>query len=101
LEKELSRDPRNRWLVRIALRIMAGPRSEIELENTMLGTVPVLVSHFFLAPGWRFKRAEFQLKTGNAADQAALPLPRGLGFLRPVVAVPVWLLRRMRLRQTG
>jgi hypothetical protein len=99
LEQELRSDLKTRWLVRVAFRVMAGPRGETELDETLLGTVPTLLSHFFLDRGLSFKRKEMSLKIGNAADRTAAPLHPMLSFLQPVMAIPVWLLRRSRMRQ--
>ena len=82
--------------VRIALGAMAGRTGEIELDDTVLGTVPIHLSHFLLAPGWRYKAAEVRRKSLSHHDRATMPLPRPLHFLYPLLVVPSWLWRRFR-----
>lgn len=96
LEAELREERKNLWLVRVALRAMAGTHEAEELDDTMFGTVPIHVSHFLLAHGWRYKAAEVRRKALSAHDRAMLPLPRGLHFLYPLLLVPSWLWRRAR-----
>lgn len=96
LAAELRADPSTRRLVRIALRVMAGRHAETELDDTVLGTVPIHLSHFLLAPGWRYKSSEIRRKSRSHHDQAMIPLPRLLRFLYPLLLVPSWLWRRVR-----
>lgn len=93
LKAALERDPVNRWLVRVAIRAMDG-RGEVELDDTLLGTLPIHLSHFALARGWRYKAGELARKLQSPYDQATLPLPRPLRFLYPIMLVPRWLWRR-------
>lgn len=90
---ELRADRVARWLVGVALRAMSG---EKELDDTVLGTVPIHLSHFTLGRGWRFKTAELARKLSNHEDQARIALPRPLRFLYPVISVPSWVIRRAR-----
>lgn len=96
LSAELKADASTQQLVRIALGTMAGRHAETELDDTVLGTVPIHLSHFLLAPGWRYKMSEIRRKSLSHHDRAALPLPRPLHFLYPLVVVPSWLWRRLR-----
>jgi hypothetical protein len=93
---ELNRDAGTRRLVRIALRAMAGRHSETELDDTVLGTVPIHLSHFLLAAGWRYKASEARRKSLSHQDRATIPLPRPLHFLYPLLLMPSWLWRRLR-----
>jgi hypothetical protein len=94
LLKELSSDAATRWLVRVALRSMAG---ETELDATVLGTIPIHLSHFLLARGPRYKLAELKRKSGGR-PAAAGSMPRFLRWFGPLVAVPLWLRTRARER---
>ena len=94
LLKELSSDAPTRWLVRVALRSMA---RETELDATVLGTIPIHLSHFFLARGPRYKLAELKRKSGGRPN-AAGSVPRFLRWFGPLVAVPLWLRTRARER---
>ena len=96
LAAELRSDPAVRYLVRIALSAMAGRNAETELDDTVFGTVPIHLSHFLLASGWRYKLSEVRRKTASHQDRSAGLLPRGLHFLYPLLAVPSWLWRRVR-----
>jgi hypothetical protein len=96
LSAELAKDFGTRWLTGVALRTMAGSHSETELEDTVLGTVPIHLSHFLLAPGWRYKASEARRKSVSHHDRSALRLPRLLHFLYPVLLLPNWLWRRAR-----
>jgi hypothetical protein len=96
LAAELDADPVNGRLVRIALRVMGGRHAETELDDTVLGTVPIHVSHFLLAPGWRHKAGEMRRKSVNRQDRSTLALPAPLRFLYLLLLVPSWLWRRVR-----
>jgi hypothetical protein len=97
LERELRRDRQVRWLVNQANRVMIGTPDEAELEQQLLGTVPILLGHFLLARGWRYKLAEARLKLGNAPDRLAMPRP--LRPFYPLLVVPAWLWRRAKLKR--
>jgi hypothetical protein len=96
LESELRGDWQVRRLVRLATRVMTGGGDGAELDEGLFATVPILLGHFLIAPGWRFKLAEARLKLGNAFDRTALPRP--LRPFYPLFVVPAWLLRRSRLK---
>lgn len=96
LSAELKADGSTQRLVRIALGAMAGRHAETELDDTVLGTVPIHLSHFLVAPGWRYKMSEIRRKSLSHHDRAAIPLPRLLHFLYPLLVVPSWLWRRVR-----
>ena len=96
LSAELHSDRVTRRLVQIALRAMGGRYVEKELDDTVLGTVPIHLSHFLLAPGWRYKVSEVRRKSLSHHDRATIPLPRPLHFLYPLLLLPSWLWRRAR-----
>ena len=96
LSAELRSDATTRRLVRIALGTMAGRHVGTELDDTVLGTVPIHLSHFLLAPGWRYKVSELQRKSLSPHDRATIALPRPLYFLYPLLVLPSWLWRRIR-----
>lgn len=94
LAAELRSDRMNRWLVAIALRKLAGRTLTAELDEKLLGTGTIHLMQFALLPGLRFKYAELRRQLVNPADRIAVPLPKALGFLYPLVA----LARRLTLR---
>ena len=71
LDRELRRDPLLRALVRAALGSMTRGGPATELDRLVLGTVPIHVSHFFLARGWRYKWSEAARKLGGGGSVAA------------------------------
>lgn len=91
---ELRSDAVNRWLLAVALRKLAGRTLTAELEETRLGTATIHLMQFALLPGLRFKLAELRRQLVDPSDRLAVPLPRGLGFLYPLVAIS----RRLGLR---
>jgi hypothetical protein len=98
LLEELRSDAPTRWLVRVALRSMAGARGERELDETVLGTVPIHFSHFLLKRGGQYKIAELKRKSAGRPTAPRPALPRYLRFLHPLIAVPLWLRSRARER---
>jgi hypothetical protein len=98
LKAELEADAKTRWLVRVALGMMAGKHVKTELDDTVLGTLPIHLSHFLLGRGWRYKAAELKRKSLSPYDQATIPLPRPLAFLYPLLLVPSWIWRRATSR---
>ena len=94
---ELRSDRINRWLLAIGLRKLAGRTLTAELGDRLLGTGTVHLMQFALLPGLRFKYAELGRQLVNPADRIAVPLPRGLSFLYPLVALS----RRLGLRHRG
>lgn len=101
LRRELERDRATRWLVGVALKTMAGKYADVEYDESMLGTVPIQLSHFAFMPGWRYKSAELGRKLGSPHDRMLVPLPRALHFLYPLLLVPLWLWRRRAAARQG
>ena len=98
LVRELEADFATRWLVRIAMRSMAGAHGTRELDETVLGTVPIHFSHFLLMPGGKYKLSELKRKAGGRPTAASHSLPPILRLLHPLVAIPLWLRTRARER---
>jgi hypothetical protein len=95
LEREFRSEAVTRWLVRVAIRAMNGRCPEKELDETMLGTARIQLSHFFLRKGLGYKIAETRLKLKNPA---APDLGRA-AFLGPLVSFPHWIWRRSRMKR--
>jgi hypothetical protein len=98
LVQELEADRATRWLVRVAMRSMAGAHGVTELDETVLGTVPIHFSHFLMKPGGKYILSELKRKAGGRPTAASRSLPPFLRFLHPLVAVPLWLRTRARER---
>ncbi|HEX8512581.1 MAG TPA: nucleotidyltransferase family protein [Allosphingosinicella sp.] len=94
LAAELRSDAVNRWLLAIALRKLAGRTLTAELNERLLGTGTLHFMQFALRRGLRFKFAELRRRMINPGDRVAVPLPRPLWFLYPLVAAT----RRLGLR---
>jgi hypothetical protein len=101
LSAELKRDRINRWLLTIAMRKLAGRAVAAELEDTRLGTASIHLMQFGLLPGWRFKMSEASRQLVSPYDQLAVPLPKALTFLYPLVFVVRRLPRPWRRRSSG
>jgi hypothetical protein len=96
LKQRLESDRVSRWLADIALGTMAGRYAATELDDTVLGTLSIHLSHFALGRGWRFKARELSSKLNNRDDRMQYALPRPLHFLYPVISLPSWVRRRMQ-----
>jgi hypothetical protein len=94
LAAELRSDRINRWLLAIAVRKLAGRTLTAELDERLLGTGTLHLMQFALRPGLGFKYAELRRRLINPVDRVAVPLPRALSFLYPLVAVSRRLGRR-------
>jgi hypothetical protein len=97
---EIRRDPVTGWLERLAISAMT-THGATELDDTVLGTVVINISHLLLGRGWRYKYDEIARKTVNPEDRFSMPLPRHLHFVYPILAVPRWIRRRYRLSRHG
>ncbi|MET1112359.1 MAG: nucleotidyltransferase family protein [Allosphingosinicella sp.] len=95
LAAELRSDRVNRWLLAVALRKLAGRTLTAELNEKLLGTGTIHLMQFALLPGLKFKYAELRRQLVSPADRVAVPLPKALGFLYPLVAMS----RRLRGRK--
>lgn len=86
LAAELEADRTNGWLLAIALRKLAGRALATELHHIRFGTASIHLMQLGLLPGLRFKLGELGRQLVNPGDRVAVPLPRRLGFLYPLVA---------------
>ncbi len=91
---ELRADRTNRWLLAIALRKLAGRSLATELPETRFGTASIHLMQLGLLPGLKFKLGEIGRQLVDPADRAAFRLPRGLGFLYPLISLSRRLTRR-------
>ena len=86
LSRELNGDRAVRYLARAACGAMLGG-GEKELDEMVLGTAAIHLSHLRLKKGVAFKLHELRRKLGSG---------EGESLLSPLLAAPRWLLRRAR-----
>ncbi len=93
---------RKRWryrvLERVALTMMTRGNAETEVWDIRFGAMPAVFSQFLLGGSWRYYLAELRLRSVSLADMEAVPLPRALGFLYPLLRLPMLVYRRVRDR---
>jgi hypothetical protein len=94
LAEELGADRTNRWLLAVALRMLAGRTLATELHHTRFGTLPIHLMQLGLLPGPRFKLGEAGRQLVAARGWVEVPLPRWLGFLYPLISTARRLTRR-------
>lgn len=87
LVTELRADRTNRWLLAIALRMLAGRSLATELHHLRLGTLYIHLMQFGLQSGLRFKLDALGRQLVDARDRVDVPLPRWLGFLYPLISI--------------
>jgi hypothetical protein len=90
---------RLRTLVAAALDAMVGPDGETELSRRPWGSFRLLPPQFLRGRGLAFSLAQWRMLTQNLDDAVTVPLPRALGFLYPLLRLPLWLLRVHRRRR--
>jgi hypothetical protein len=94
LEAELRASRAVRFLMAVARDAMVRGGADAELDESVLGTVGVHLSHFRMAPGLRYKLSEARRKIASVG--AGAEEPAWLKVTGPVRALPLWLWRRMR-----
>ena len=86
LSRELNADRAIRYLAGVARAAMLRG-GERELDEMMLGTASIHLSHLRLKKGLGFKLHELRRKLGSSEDDS---------LVAPLLAAPKWLLRRAR-----
>jgi hypothetical protein len=86
LAAELRSDRTNRWLLAVALRMLAGRSVATELHRLRFGTAGIHLMQLGLLPGLKFKLGELGRQLVDARDRIDVPLPRWLGFLYPLIS---------------
>ncbi|MCW3835384.1 nucleotidyltransferase family protein [Sphingomonas canadensis] len=94
-ERELRRPAIHRLLVRIALSVMAGRHEAEEHDGPAARSLlPATFGNLLLRRGIGYKWRELASMAANPVDRATGRLPKGLGFLYPVLGGFRWI-RRM------
>jgi len=93
-----------RWLQATALNAMNTGQGVQDPHEARFGTTRGSLSAFLLNPCCRYKLAELGVLLTNPTDFLAVPLPRRLRFLYPLLRVPLWVWRhsvKRNARQPG
>jgi hypothetical protein len=94
----LGTGPVGRWLEATALNAMTSRLGEQDPHDTRFGTTRGSLSSFLLSGSWRYRLAELNVQLSNQADVLAVPLPKYLRFLYPVLRLPLWVSRHAAKR---
>jgi Uncharacterised nucleotidyltransferase len=97
LADELQTNKRHQKLVALAMRAMTAPSTGSDRDPGIRGVLRELRNRFLLGQGLRFYLAECRLALVGSADIVRLPLPRPLHFVYPLVRLPMWLWRRLKV----
>lgn len=89
---------RVRWLEKAALKGLGTGNGFDDPHEIRFGTTLGSMSALLLGNSWRYYREELRHLLTNEGDIAAVPLPRWLQFLYPVLRLPFWIARHLRLR---
>jgi hypothetical protein len=81
-----------RWLATAAIRAVSGIQ---EPATDRFAGMTVFTSQFIVCGGWRGAWRQFAYRTISIQDRVRLPLPPALGFLYPLLRLPLWLWRRL------
>jgi hypothetical protein len=79
------------------MRAMTAPSTGSDRDPGIRGVLRELRNRFLLGQGLRFYLAECRLALVGSADIVRLPLPRPLHFVYPLVRLPMWLWRRLKV----
>jgi hypothetical protein len=85
-----------RWLEATALSAMTRGQGEDDPHAARFGTTRGSLSTFLLSGSWRYRLAELNIHLINQSDVLAVPLPRRLWFLYPILRLPLWAWRHAR-----
>jgi hypothetical protein len=77
---------------------MTAGRSEREPHDARFGTTRGSLSTFLLNPSLRYRLFELNNHLTNQTDVLAVPLPKRLWLLYPVLRIPLWAWRHFRLK---
>src|SRR5262249_8626862 len=82
-----------RWLEGTALKAMTAANSEVEPRGLLFGTTRGSLSGYLLGRHWRYWLAELRIHLICHTDVLAVPLPKHLQFLYPILRLPLWVWR--------
>lgn len=91
LAAELRANARIARLVRIALQAISAPQAGKDGIRAVSANVH---RQFLLGQGWAYYFAQCRILSVGIIDVIALPLPKALQFLYPLLRLPLWLWRR-------
>lgn len=91
------RDRRTRWLVAAAWRTLLRGNAQTEVDDAVFGTFLVQLSLFLLGSGVSYHAAQLKYAMTSYKDIVKLQLPNRLTFLYPLLRLPMWAWRRLRV----
>jgi len=97
LVEGLGGDKRCRRLVDIAIAALTAPRTSSDRNRGIREVAREIRYQFLLGQGLRFYATQCWVACIGTADIVRLPLPRPLHFLYPLLRLPLWLWRRIKL----
>jgi hypothetical protein len=97
LNHEFEANKRCRRLTAIAMRAMMASHAATERDPGIRGVARELRNQFLLGRGLRFYTAQCRLAFAGTADIVRMPLSRPLHFIYPLLRLPLWLWRRIKL----
>lgn len=90
----LRQGPIERWLVRAAMRVLAGGGACEPSDDRFAGAL-IFASQFALCGSWRGAGRQLAYRGVSVHDRVRLPLPPALHILYPLLRGPLWLGRRL------
>jgi hypothetical protein len=87
-------------LERVALDKVIGDAYEGEPETWRLRARLTSTAQKLFLPGWKYRITELGMLFNSLEDFEQFPVPRSLGFLYPLLRLPLWLHRKCRERLT-
>ena len=85
LERDLRADRVTRRMLAASVSALVGKGQSAEPTEARLGTLPIHLVQFGLMPGISYRLSEAWRQLATPTDRMALPLPRSLHFLYPLV----------------
>jgi hypothetical protein len=87
-----------RWLEATALNAMTTGQGEVEPRERRFGTTRGSLSTFLLSGSWRYRLAELRIHLINPTDVLAVPLPKPLRLVYPILRLPLWAWRHAAVK---
>jgi hypothetical protein len=93
LENELWRSKKVGWLMSTAISAMTSGHDEQRPLERPFGTTRGSLSAILLGDNWHYRLVELRNLFINQTDVLAVPLPKPLWWLYPLLRLPLWVWR--------